>query len=199
MKTINLITIIFLVALSSCKSGVTTNDEKVNFGIYEVVTFKEIPKSIIDTLKSKDFRFENNSQLSIVGYIQNADSSILKLDLSKDEIKVVKTHNTVDKDNKFYAVVAIKPNPVIVNSDINKTKNNKNNVEIYFNLKGAKKWADLTKKNIGKTLAFIIDNQIYTMPLINTEIRNGVALINGLENEAISKDISKSLNSSISE
>ena len=66
-------------------------------------------------------------------------------------------------------------------------------------MKGANKWADLTKKNIGKTLAFIIDNQIYTMPVINTEIRNGVALINGLENETFSKNISESLNSIRSE
>jgi preprotein translocase subunit SecD len=48
-------------------------------------------------------------------------------------------------------------------------------------------------------VAFIIDNQIYTMPLINGEIRNGAALINGLENETIAKNISESLNSSIPE
>lgn len=73
-------------------------------------------------------------------------------------------------------------------------KNNRNNVEIYFNMKGSNKWADLTKNSIGKTLAFIIDDMIYTMPLINAEIRNGVAVINGLENETSAKNISESLN-----
>ncbi len=65
-------------------------------------------------------------------------------------------------------------------------------------MKGAKKWADLTKQNIGKTIAFIIDNQIYTMPVINGEIKHGVALITGLKNETFAKNISESLNSSIS-
>jgi preprotein translocase subunit SecD len=199
MKTLSLITIIFLFVLSSCNFGVKTNGRKVTFGIYEVVNVNRIPQSIIDTLKAKNDLLENNPQLSIVGYIQKADSSFLQLDLSRDNLELVKTLYTVDKDNKYYAIVAIKPNPVIDNSDIKNTKSNSNNVEIYFNLKGANKWADLTKKNIGKTLAFIIDYKVYTMPVINAEIRNGVALINGLENETFSKNISESLNSSISE
>jgi preprotein translocase subunit SecD len=199
MKTLNLITIIFIVALCSCNFGVKTNGKKVTFGIYEVVNINEIPKSILDTLKTKNVRFESNTQLSIVGYIQKADSSFLQLDLSRDSLKLVKTLYTVDKDNKYYAIVAIKPNPIIDNLDIKNTKSNSNKVEIYFNMRGANKWADLTKKNTGKMLAFIIDNQIYTMSLINAEIRNGVALINGLENETFSKNISESLNSSISE
>lgn len=49
-------------------------------------------------------------------------------------------------------------------------------------MEGATKWSDLTKQNIGKSVAFIIDNQIYAMPEINSEIRNGVALITNFEN-----------------
>jgi preprotein translocase subunit SecD len=158
IKTLNLITIIFIIALSSCNFGVKTNVKKVTFGIYEVVDINEIPKSIIDTLKVKGIRFENNTQLSIIGYIQKADTSFLQLDLSRDNLKLAKTHYTVDKDNKYYAIVATKHNPVMDNSDIKSSRSNSNKVEIYFNMKGADKWSDLTKKNIGKTLAFIIDN-----------------------------------------
>lgn len=199
MKTLNLITIIFLFVLSSCNYEIKTNGKKVTFGIYEVVNTDEIPKTVIDTLKALNIQLENNTQLSIVGYIQNADTTCLRLDFSSDNLKLVKTFYTVDKDNSFYAIVATKLNPVLDNSDIKNTKSNSNNVKIYFNMKGSNKWAELTKKNIGKTLAFIIDNQIYTMPLINTEIRNGTALITGLENEKFSKNILESLNLSRSE
>lgn len=194
MKTLNLITIIFLFVLSSCNYEVKTNSTKATFGIYEVVNTDEIPKSVIDTLKAMNIQLENNTQLSIVGYIQYADTTCLRLDFSSDNLKLVKTFYTIDKDNRYYAIVATKLNPVIVNSDIKNAKNNSNNVEIYFNMKGSNKWADLTKNSIGKTLAFIIDDMIYTMPLINAEIRNGVAVINGLENETSAKNISESLN-----
>jgi preprotein translocase subunit SecD len=199
MKTLNLITILFLFVLSSCNSSVKTIDEKVTFGVYEVVNINEIPKSIIDTLKAKNIQFESNTQLSIIGYIQKADSLLLQIDLSGDNLKLVKTFYTLDKDKIYHAIVAVKPNPVIDISDIKKTRSKSNKVDLYFNMKGADKWADLTKKNIGKTLAFIIDNQIYAMPVINAEIRNGIALINGLENETSAQSISELLNSGISE
>jgi len=64
-------------------------------------------------------------------------------------------------------------------------------------LEGAKKWADFTKQNIGKTIAFTIDNQVYSMPIINGEIKQGIAMITGLNSESIAKNISESLNLSI--
>jgi hypothetical protein len=41
------------------------------------------------------------------------------------------------------------------------------------------------------------DNQIYSMPMINGEIKQGIAMISGLNNESIAKNISESLNLSI--
>jgi preprotein translocase subunit SecD len=64
-------------------------------------------------------------------------------------------------------------------------------------MKVAKKWADLTKTNIGKMVAFKIDDSIYTLPKIMAEIKTDEALINGLGNEMNAKNISQALNSSI--
>jgi SecD/SecF fusion protein len=199
MKIFKVLIVILLFVFYSCNSGVKTNAKKVTFGIYEIVKNNEIPDSIIDTLKSINVQLENNPQQPIIGYITKADSLVLQLDLSKENIKLVRTHYPVDKDKKYFAIVAIKSNPVIDNSYIQNSKSKGNNVELYFNMEGAKKWADLTKKNIGNTIVFIIDNQIYAMPIVHNEIRNGVALINRLENEMFAKDISESLNSGISE
>jgi len=206
MKTLNLLAVIFLFIFFSCNSNVDTNAKKVNFGIFETVKTNEIPNYIIDSLKARNVQLKNNSESGIIGYISKSDLSVLKLDYSKDNIRLINTFNTVDTsrinyaihpDEEYYAIAAVKLNPVMNNADIRKTFANGKNVDIEFNLKGARKWADMTKNNAGKTIAFVIDNQIYSMPLVNYEIKRGIAMIYGLESESIAKEISESLNASI--
>jgi hypothetical protein len=205
MKTINCKTMkaIFLVSMSllfflfSCDSQTNTNGQKVVFGIHVVANISEIPAAIIDTLKSKGVQIESNQQQPNLGYITKADSMVLRYDLSEQNIKLVKTIYLVDKEQKYYAIVGVRPNTVMNIASIKKTKANGSNVEIYFNYKGAKDWADFTKQNIGKSIAFIIDNQVYAIPVINGEITHGIAMITGLNNESIAKNISESLNESI--
>jgi len=197
MKAILLVTISFLFFLFSCDSRTNTHGQKVEFGINVVANVSEIPTAIIDTLKSKGVQIESNQQQPVLGYITKADSMVLQIDLPEQNIKLVKSIYLVDKEQKYYALVGIRPSPVINIASVKKTKVNGTNVEIYFNYKGAKEWADFTKQNIGKSIAFIIDNQIYAIPLINGEIKHGIAMITGLENESSAKKISESLNSSI--
>lgn len=164
----------------------------------KTVKLKELPKSFIETLKTTDIQFEKNTEAPIIGYIEKNDALIFHIDLSKENFMIVKTFYPVDKDGKYFALVAVKRSPMIDNSDINNTECKGKNVEVHFNMKGARKWAELTRNNIGNMIVFTIDKQIYAMPLVNGEIRTGEALINGLENETIAKSISESLNSSIS-
>jgi preprotein translocase subunit SecD len=197
MKTIFLVSMSFLFFLFSCNSQTNTNGQKVVFGIHVVANVSEIPAAIIDTLKSRGVQLESNQQQPVLCYITKTDSMVLRYDFSEQNIKLVKTFYLVDKEQKYYAIVGIRPNTVIDIASIKKTKANGSNVEIYFNYKGAKEWEDFTKQNIGKSIAFIIDNQIYSIPVINGEIKNGIAMITGLNNESIAKNISESLNLSI--
>lgn len=52
-------------------------------------------------------------------------------------------------------------------------------VALQFNEEGARKFEEITKRNIGKPLAVIIDGQIITAPLVQQEIRGGRAVITG--------------------
>ena len=52
-------------------------------------------------------------------------------------------------------------------------------VSFYFNKIGTKKFAEITKNNIGKILGIVLDNEIVTAPVINTPIFNGNAIITG--------------------
>ena len=197
MKTIHLLIMVIAFALFSCNSGEKSNAQKVIFGIHETIKIKEIPDSVINALKTTNIHFENDINSPIVGYILNTDTTHFQADFPQENIRLVKTFYTVDKEGKYNALVAIKQNPAINNSDIKKAKNMGTNVEIHFNMTGAKKWAEVIKNNQENMIAFLIDNQIYTLPYINGKINNGSALINGIENETTAKNISESLNSGI--
>lgn len=199
MKTLNILTIILLVILFSCSSQVMPNGDNANFGIFEMLKTKEIPVHVIESIEAKNVRLENDKQSSVIGYISKSDTAVLQLDFSKENIKLVKTFYTVDSAKEYYAIAAIKPKAVMNIYDVKKTYENGNNVDIHFNKSGAKKWAKMTKNNVSNTVAFVIDNQIYSMPRVRGQIKIGMAWISGLENESISKEVSELLNAMILE
>jgi len=50
---------------------------------------------------------------------------------------------------------------------------------IKFNQSGTSEWANLTKSNIGKSLAMVIDNKVYSAPRVMAEIKGGSCQITG--------------------
>jgi preprotein translocase subunit SecD len=199
MKALNWIVIVIFIFLYSCNQGVKTERSEAEFGIYEIVKSKELPAYIIDTLKATNIITNEDLQQPITGYLSKNDSIKFSTDFSNAGIKIAKTVFLVDKERNYYAIVALKINPAISNSDIQKTKARNRNVEIYFNINGAKKWAEMTKKNIGNQVAFVIDNQIYNMSEISSVINEGVAQITNLKDEAFATGVSESLNASLPE
>ncbi len=196
MKSIRKISLLFavnLIVLLSCQQAEKPFTTKAKFGIHEIVKAEKLPDSIVEKLQQMDYRPENDTQQIIIGYLPRNAASDLQREFSSGNIMLVKTVFPIDTNNNTDEIVAVKTEPVMDNSDIQKTKNKGNSVVIYFTWKGAKKWAKITKENTGKTLAFVIDNQIYAMPEIRGEIRNGTAVIKGLENEEIAKQLSESI------
>lgn len=57
--------------------------------------------------------------------------------------------------------------------------NNKPMINFRFNNVGAKKFADITKNNMGKMLAIVLDDKIITAPRINGKIEGGNGVISG--------------------
>jgi preprotein translocase subunit SecD len=199
MKTFNLFIIILLAVLFSCNSHVKVNNDNLNFGIFEVYKAKDIPVRVMESIEANNVQLGNDENSVVIGYFSESDTSVLQLEFSKENIKLVKTFYTTDSDNENYALIAIKPNAVINISDIKKTKVTGNNVKIIFNPNGARKWATITKKNAGNEVAFVIDNQIYSIPRIYGEIKEGIAYISDLENKSVAKEISESLNAGITD
>ncbi|MBN1927092.1 MAG: hypothetical protein JW798_14770 [Prolixibacteraceae bacterium] len=192
MKTLQLIIISAITILASCTPEKKQDPIHTNFGIFETVSQNDLPIDFRDKILQANILEETNSLLPIVGYIQSNDSN--NYFFQDESIKLLPTKYPINPVKNLHALVAVKKTPALNNSDIQNTKPNQRNVEIYFNYQGAKKWADLTKNNVGKMLAFSVNDTIYLLTEVNGEIRNGVAMITGLENEETAIEISNSIN-----
>jgi len=58
-------------------------------------------------------------------------------------------------------------------------QNNQVEVSLQMNSEGAKAWKRLTGENIGKQVAIVLDNYVYSYPVVNDEIPNGRSSISG--------------------
>lgn len=52
-------------------------------------------------------------------------------------------------------------------------------VQMNMNPEGARKWKNITAANIGKRIAILLDNYVYSAPVVNGEIPNGRSNISG--------------------
>lgn len=68
-------------------------------------------------------------------------------------------------------------------------------VGLQFNSEGAKKFQEITKKNIGKQVAILVDDEIITAPTVQQEISGGNAVITGGFTLEEAKELSIQLNS----
>ena len=69
----------------------------------------------------------------------------------------------------------------------------KRQIILRFNNKGAKHFAKLTSDNVGRQLAIVLDNKLYSAPVINTAITGGSAEITGRFSQEECKAISDAL------
>ena len=52
-------------------------------------------------------------------------------------------------------------------------------IQLVFNSSGAKKFGDITQKNVGRPLVIVLDNQVISYPTVNEPILTGNAVIQG--------------------
>lgn len=68
-------------------------------------------------------------------------------------------------------------------------------VSMRMNAEGAKTWARLTKENVGREIAIVLDNYVYSFPTVNGEITGGSSEISGNFTPEEAKDLANVLNS----
>ena len=68
-------------------------------------------------------------------------------------------------------------------------------VSMQMNSDGARRWAQLTKQNIGRAIAIVLDDAVYSAPRVNGEIAGGSSEISGSFTIEDTKDLANTLNS----
>ncbi len=68
-------------------------------------------------------------------------------------------------------------------------------VSMTMNSEGARRWAELTKANVGKAIAIVLDGVVYSAPRVNGEISGGQSSISGNFTVEDTKDLANTLKS----
>jgi len=135
----------------------------------------------------------------LVGYASASDTAkinnYLRLEEMKqlipDDMKFLWTYKPVSEDNKhIHALIAIRSNdnnePALGGENVTSARMNFSEqngkdpiVEMTMSLDGAQEWARITKENIGKSVAVVLDNMVYSYPTVQGEITGGRSQISG--------------------
>lgn len=159
-------------------------------------------------------------QSPIVGYAQKEDINKInsmfaqarKDGFLRDDIMLIWGSKPIKdpetrKETNTYALYAIHGNrtntPDLSGSVVVEAKSQINNqmgrteneVSMRMNTEGAQKWARLTKENIGKSVAIVLDGVVYSAPNVNVEITGGQSSITGDFTVEEANDLANVLNS----
>lgn len=132
----------------------------------------------------------------VVGFAQIKDTAAVNSYLVMPEVEKALPKNLSlkwgvqpNKDTKLLSLYAIdvrnnsKKAPlegdVIVDAKSTYDQYNNPVVSMQMNKEGDRKWAQLTKKNIGKAIAIVLDGYVYSAPRVNDEIKGGSSQISG--------------------
>lgn len=97
---------------------------------------------------------------------------------------VVKKANGDDKTVSYWQLVALKGDAVLEGDAVTSASSEYDNmqgnmVNMKMNDRGAQEWATITRNNIGRSIAIVLDNNVYSFPNVNNEISGGSSQITG--------------------
>ncbi len=135
---------------------------------------------------------------------QMLHGTIAKQLLPRD-LKFVWTVKAMDEDNLFFQLVALKSQrdgraslegDVITDATADFSQLSAYaNVSMEMNAEGAKAWARITKDNVGKSIAIVLDGYAYSFPTVQNEIQGGRSQITGNFTVEEAKDLANTLKS----
>lgn len=160
-----------------------------------------------------------NGQLApsaVVGYAKATDMAKINEYLSMKQVKDALPRNlslkwgvkAMDERGMFYELYALKVtnrdgSPALggdvvtdANADFNQQPGRTEQVvSMEMNAEGAKAWARLTKENIGRSIAIVLDGMVYSAPNVQGEITGGQSSITGNFTPEEAKDLANVLKS----
>lgn len=156
-----------------------------------------------------------NGYGSVVGYADYKDTAQVNQYLAMKEVKEMLPKDLrlkwgvkaadFDKQGRIFELYAIKSTErngraplegdVITDAKDEYDQFNKPCVSMSMNTDGARRWAVLTKNNVGKAIAIVLDGYVYSAPNVNGEITGGHSQITGNFTPEVTKDLANVLKS----
>jgi preprotein translocase subunit SecD len=159
---------------------------------YRVIV--ELPGVSVDQAKNI---IGTTAQLSF--WEQTASSSAVLIKTQSDYVNIIATQSAYPVS--VIQVLGTYPHKTdLSGSDLQDTgvvfdtKSGKPQVQLKFTTKGAKKFADITTRNVNKIVAIALDNQVIEAPRVNQPISGGNAVIEGGFTTQTANELSRSLN-----
>ncbi len=159
--------------------------------------------------------YVNNSQGPVVAYVHYRDTADVNRLLSEvvnelpRELRlkwgVAATDNPQFPKGQYFELYTIKSTErngkaplegdVIVDANNEYDQYERPSVGMVMNNDGARRWAQLTKKNINRSIAIVLDNYVYSAPNVQGEITGGRSQITGSFTPEQTKDLANVLKS----
>ncbi|MCI7070428.1 MAG: protein translocase subunit SecDF [Bacteroides pyogenes] len=160
-------------------------------------------------------QLNSSGQGPVIGYANYKDTAEVNKYLSMDEIKAQLPKDLrlkwgvspaeFDKKGQIFELYAIKSTErngraplegdVVTDAKDEYDQFGKPAVSMGMNADGARRWAQLTKQNIGRSIAIVLDNYVYSAPNVNSEITGGRSQITGHFTPEQAKDLANVLKS----
>ncbi len=117
--------------------------------------------------------FDTNQALTTIGQVAQLDFRVEDTDNPPTEPNAIPNfiHADLSGANLQKATVVFDQNQTVSTGEPK--------IQLQFNSEGAKKFRDITEKNIGKRVAIYLDNQIVIAPVVQSAILDGKAIISG--------------------
>ena len=159
------------------------------------------------------FQLNSGGQGPVVGWaIARDTAAVNKLLAMKEtteelprELRLKWGVSPVDTEANLYELYAIKSTErsgraplegdVIVDANNDFDQWGKPAVSMSMNTEGARRWALLTKQNVGRSIAIVLDGYVYSAPNVNGEITGGRSQITGHFTPEQAKDLANVLKS----
>lgn len=194
----------FLSGTKVDSAAVTDSARKIKFAsaLYEVMTPLDIRQEKIPYNKQYNF-ITHAKDTSLLNYYLSLD--IVRNNFPTDSRILYGTEESPEKGTKYIPVYVVKTLPGGEKAAMDGESveeafqgyDEKGSPSIKMNMTstGAKKWADLTKNNIGRPVAIALDDIVYTAPNVMGAIEGGQTEISGRFSPEEAQDLANILKS----
>ena len=137
-------------------------------------------RNLVDSVLNSDLAKKLlPSDLSLVWSVKQAEFPV-----TDEKGNVVKKANGDDKTVGYWELVALKGDAALEGDAVTSASSEYDNmqgnmVNMKMTDRGAQEWATITRNNIGRSIAIVLDNNVYSFPNVNNEITGGSSQITG--------------------